>query len=176
MNLLLFAIVLCVLLPAQATWHVDSHTSDQDVLEGDDITLMCRSAKAITDVASNANWKSCLWQREQDSSSCLMEYKCKENCHSIFHSAVWEVTTTCEPALKDITYFGSDPNAENHICGIVVPNARPEDNSTWTCDVSNIRCTYSIKTIYSSHSSHIFCTANCQKKKIQNLAFFSRFW
>jgi len=136
MNLLLFAIVLCVLLPAaQATWHVDSHTSDQDVLEGDDITLMCRSAKAITDVTSNANWKSCLWQREHDSSFCLMEYKCKENCHSIFHSAVWEVTTTCEPALKDVTYFGSDPNAENHICGIIVPNAKPEDNSTWTCDL-----------------------------------------
>lgn len=138
MNFLFIAIVLCsaALPDAEAKWHIDAHTSDQDVHEGDEITLMCRSAKTILDVTSNANWKTCLWQREHDSSYCLMEYKCKENCHSIIHSAVWEVTTTCEPGLKDVTYFGSDPNVENHICGIVVPRASPVDNSTWTCDVS----------------------------------------
>jgi len=135
MSFLGYAIIICSVFNAEAKWHIDSHTSDQDVMEGDDITLMCRSAKAITDVASNANWKTCLWQREHDSNYCLMEYKCKENCHSILHSAVWEVTTTCEPGLKDVIYFGSDPNVENHICGIVVPNASPEDNSTWTCDL-----------------------------------------
>ena len=77
-----------------------------------------------------------MWKREEDSSFCLMEYKCVKHCNDPFHTEVWEVDTNCEANLKDVTYFGSDPSAENHICGIVVPNADQEDNSAWTCDVS----------------------------------------
>jgi len=120
---------------ADAKWHIEWHTPDQDVMEGNSITLMCRSAKTITDVTSNANWKTCVWKRERDSSYCLMEYKCKKNCHSIIHKAVWEVTTDCEAGLKNVTYFGSDPNKENHICGIKIPSAGLKDSSHWTCDL-----------------------------------------
>ena len=92
--------------------------------------------KGALDVTGNANWKTCMWKREEDSSFCLMEYKCVKHCNDPFHTEVWEVDTNCEANLKDVTYFGSDPSAENHICGIVVPNADQEDNSAWTCDVS----------------------------------------
>ena len=83
-------------------------------------------------MTGNANWKTCMWKREEDSSFCLMEYKCVKHCNDPFHTEVWEVDTNCEANLKDVTYFGSDPSAENHICGIVVPNADQEDNSAWT--------------------------------------------
>ena len=56
-----------------------------------------------------------------------MVLKCRE---------VWEVTTNCDTGLKDVTYFGSDPNKENHICGIWVPSSTLDDGSAWTCDVS----------------------------------------
>ena len=46
------------------------------------------------------------------------------------------MTTNCDTGLKDVTYFGSDPNKENHICGIWVPSSTLDDGSAWTCDVS----------------------------------------
>merc|ERR1711963_254544 len=65
-------------------WHIDAHTSSQDVSVGDDITLMCRSSKGALDVTGNANWKTCMWKREEDSSFCLMEYKCVKHCNDPF--------------------------------------------------------------------------------------------
>jgi len=102
---------------------------------GDELELMCRSSKGVLDVTGNSNWKTCLWKRERDSRFCLMEYNCVQHCNSVFEREVWEVTTNCDTGLKDVTYFGSDPNKENHICGIWVPSSTLDDGSAWTCDL-----------------------------------------
>ena len=94
------------------------------------------SGLSVTDVASNGNWKTCLWKRESDSNFCMMDYQCKKNCNGVIGTTEWEVTMKCSQELKNATYFGSDPNKESHICGIVVPNAGPEESTKWTCDVS----------------------------------------
>ena len=60
-------LILSLVLVLEAKWHIGSHTNDQDVSLGDDITLMCRAALAATDLTSDGNWKTCVWTREGDS-------------------------------------------------------------------------------------------------------------
>merc|ERR1711963_1143454 len=88
-------LILSLVLVLEAKWHIGSHTNDQDVSLGDDITLMRRAALAATDLTSDANWKTCVWTREGDSSMCMMEYKCVKNCNPIMNNPEWTVTQTC---------------------------------------------------------------------------------
>jgi len=132
-------LILSLVLVLEAKWHIGSHTNDQDVSLGDDITLMCRAALAATDLTSDANWKTCVWTREGDSSMCMMEYKCVKNCNPIMNNPEWTVTQTCSQSLGNVTFFGSDPSIENHICGIVVPASQAMDNSDWTCDLEECK-------------------------------------
>jgi len=128
---------LVVIHGGDAKWAIKSHSPDQDVLLGQSITLMCRAEDF--GVTANGNWKTCLWRREGDGVDCLMEYKCVKHCGSLIFSEVWGVDVNCEAGLKDATYFGSDPNTESHICGLVIPKAGPEDNTRWTCNLEECK-------------------------------------
>ena len=118
---------------------IDSHTSDQDVLIGHPITLMCRvKTTGTTDLFGNENWKTCMWTRDSDNAKCLFEYVCIRNC-GLFGTPVFEVQSSCESSLNGLEYFGSDPAVENHICGVTVLSAGHEDSSTWTCKLEECK-------------------------------------
>ena len=51
----------------------------------------------------------------------------------------WEIEEFCEPGLSDAIYFGSDPNVENHICGIEFLSADEMDNSDWKCTMEECK-------------------------------------
>jgi len=61
----------------------------------------------------------------------LFEYK-KEN-------GEWKIEEFCEKKLDDVVYFGSDPNLENHICGIDKMGATQDDNSDWKCTIEECK-------------------------------------
>ena len=113
---------------------IDDHTPDQVVNEGQTITLMCRVKTDLID--GNDDWKTCRWSRGSDGATCLYEYKKVQD--SIIHHH-WEIEQFCEPSMADVEYFGSDPNVENHICGINIPSADQLDNSDWRCVIEECK-------------------------------------
>ena len=115
-------------------FQIDSHTPDQVVVEGQVITLMCRVKANLID--GNDDWKTCRWSRLSDGVTCLFEYK---KIQDDFIHSHWIVEEYCESSLGDVEYFGSDPNVENHICGINVASADQGDNSDWKCTIEECK-------------------------------------
>ena len=113
---------------------IADHTPDQVLNEGQKITLSCRVKTDLID--GNDDWKTCRWTRMSDGATCLYGYKKVQD--SIIHSH-WEIEEFCEPSMTDAEYFGSDPNVENHICGINIPEADQLDNSDWKCTIEECK-------------------------------------
>ena len=110
-------------------FHIADHTPDQVLSEGQKLTLSCRVKSDLID--GNDDWKTCRWTRISDGASCLFEYK-KEN-------GEWKIEEFCEKKLDDVVYFGSDPNLENHICGIDKMGATQDDSSDWKCTIEECK-------------------------------------
>ena len=117
--------VLIIYMTRTLTFEIDDHSPDQIVTEGQTVTLFCHVSTNLID--GNDNWKTCRWSRDKDGATCLYEYQRTED------DSGWEIKEFCEPFLSDTKYFGSDPNVENHICGIDVLSADSFDSGNWTC-------------------------------------------
>ena len=115
-------------------FHIDDHTPDQVLNEGQTLTLECRVKSDLID--GNDDWKTCRWTRASDGATCLYEYKKVQD--SIINSH-WEIEEFCEPGMSDAIYFGSDPNVENHICGIEFLAADQTDNGDWKCTIEECK-------------------------------------
>ena len=115
-------------------FEIDDHTPDQVLNEGQTLTLECRVKTNLID--GNDDWKTCRWTRMSDGATCLYDYKKVQD--SIINSH-WEIEEFCEPSMSDATYFGSDPNVENHICGIQFAAADQADNSNWKCTLEECK-------------------------------------
>ena len=131
-SILVFVATIFTLNNGVLSFSIESHTSDQVLNEGQELIVECRSGTSI--IGGNPNWKQCMWRRESDGANCLFEYK-KNGVSD------WVVEEYCEPnmAAKNVKFFGSDPDIENHICGINVPHAESSDNSDWTCVIEQCR-------------------------------------
>merc|ERR1712168_435137 len=116
------------------SFHIDDHTPDQVVTEGQQITLSCRVKSDLID--GSANWKTCRWSRLSDGATCLFEYK--EVTNGIGANEM-EIESFCDQKIADVEYFGSDPNVENHICGMDKPSADQDDNSDWKCTIEECK-------------------------------------
>ena len=113
---------------------IDDHTPDQVLNEGQTLTLECRVKTDLID--GNDDWKTCRWTRASDGATCLYEYKKVQD--SIINSH-WEIEEFCEPGMSDAVYFGSDPNVENHICGIEFLSADQMDSGDWKCTLEECK-------------------------------------
>ena len=115
-------------------FEIDEHTPDQVLNEGQTLTLECRVKTDLID--GNDDWKTCRWSRASDGATCLYEYKKVQD--SIINSH-WEIEEFCEQGLSDAVYFGSDPNKENHICGVQFMSADQQDNGDWKCSLEECK-------------------------------------
>ena len=115
-------------------FEIDEHTPDQTLNKGQRLTLECRVKTDLID--GNDDWKTCRWSRVSDGANCLYEYKKVQD--SIINSH-WEIEEFCDQKLSDAIYFGSDPNVENHICGIEIESADQLDNSDWKCTIEECK-------------------------------------
>ena len=115
-------------------FEIDDHTPDQVLNEGQTLTLECRVKTDLID--GNDDWKTCRWTRASDGATCLYEYKKVQD--SIINSH-WEIEEFCEPGLSDAVYFGSDPNVENHICGVEILSADQMDSTDWKCTLEECK-------------------------------------
>ena len=118
-------VVLVLYLNNTGGFKIDDHTPDQVLNEGQTITLYCHVKTNLID--GNDNWKTCRWTRNTDGATCLYNYQKNKDDDN------WAIDEFCEPSLADSEFFGSDPNIENHICGINVPSADQMDNGKWKC-------------------------------------------
>jgi len=112
-------------------FEIDDHSPDQVINKGETLTLFCHVTTKILD--GNDNWKTCRWSRDHDGATCLYEYQTTNNETS------WEIKEYCEPFLSDAKFFGSDPNIENHVCGIDIPVVDHVDAGNWTCWIEECR-------------------------------------
>jgi len=71
-----------------------------------------------------------------DGATCLYEYKKVQDSIISHH---WEIEEFCEQGLSDAVYFGSDPNIENHICGVQFMSADQQDNGDWKCSLEECK-------------------------------------
>ena len=115
-------------------FEIDEHTPDQVLNEGQTLTLECRVKTDLID--GNDDWKTCRWTRSSDGATCLYEYKKVQD--SIINSH-WEIEEFCEQGLSDAVYFGSDPNIENHICGVQFLSADQQDSGDWKCTLEECK-------------------------------------
>ena len=111
-------------------FEIDDHTPDQIVSEGSIFTMSCH---VRANLIENKDWKTCSWSRNSDGAECKYEY--------IQKFEGWIIEESCDTAIEDTQFFGSDPNNENKLCGIVVPSADSLDNGTWSCKIHP--CKYS---------------------------------
>jgi len=90
------------------------------------------SARVTKDgaVDENDDWKFCTWTRVNDGASCQFSYICEGFLCDI-GSGDFHIESQCSTGLRDVTFYGEDPNYHNRICGIKVPSLGNEDDSLW---------------------------------------------
>jgi len=81
-------------------------------------------------VEENDDWKFCTWTRTSDGEMCHFTYVC-EGWACDLGSGDFHIKSECSNGLRDVTFYGEDPNFHNRICGIKVPSMGIEDNSLW---------------------------------------------
>jgi len=87
-------------------------------------------------VEENDDWKFCTWTRTKDGEMCRFSYLCEGFLCDI-GSGDFRVETECSQGLRDVTFYGEDPNFHNRICGIKIPNMGNDDNSYWNVTVQD---------------------------------------
>eukprot|EP00088_Acartia_fossae_P038287 TRINITY_DN39621_c0_g1_i1.p1 TRINITY_DN39621_c0_g1~~TRINITY_DN39621_c0_g1_i1.p1 ORF type:complete len:175 (+),score=36.57 TRINITY_DN39621_c0_g1_i1:33-557(+) len=92
-------------------------------------------------VDENDDWKFCTWTRLKDNSKCKFSYVCSGAFCDI-GLGDFKVIKSCDSNLDfDINFFGEDPNASNHVCGIEIRNLDQMDSSGWKVQVEECRVT-----------------------------------
>merc|ERR1711981_114120 len=79
-------------------------------------------------VEENDDWKFCTWTRAKDGEMCRFSYVCSGFLCDV-GSGDFRIETECSQGLRDVTFYGEDPNFHNRICGIKIPNMGNDDSS-----------------------------------------------
>jgi len=110
-------------------FRVDAGTADTIKSQGQTGFLEAHVTKDGA-VEENDDWKFCTWTRTRDGEMCHFTYVCEGFLCDI-GSGDFRVESECSQGLRDVSFYGEDPNFHNRICGIKVPSMGIEDNSYW---------------------------------------------
>jgi len=138
-------------------FRVDTYTEDTIKSAGQTGNIEVHVTKDGA-VEENDDWKFCTWTRAKDGEMCRFSYVCSGFLCDV-GSGDFRIETECSQGLRDVTFYGEDPNFHNRICGITIPNLGNEDNSYWNVTLQDCHA-YSCGTDdgsdrFASHSTKI---------------------